>query len=188
MHADLQRLLNDNLLNELTDKPLERLRSIRVELSQAEADISLVRRVTQGRLDIVAHEVEARAGGTEPSDPNVLLFDMPGILADDGAPAPAAGNGARPVSVTDPGRVALALIEILDTVASPSQLSGLSEVAEAGLADLFGGLREFELELSGIRRQLHDRIDSIQDEIARRYRDGEASVDALLRESAAEAD
>jgi hypothetical protein len=34
-----------------------------------------------------------------------------------------------------------------------------------------------------MRRALHDRIDVIQDEIARRYRDGETSVEALLNES-----
>lgn len=188
MHADLQRLLNENLLAELTDKPLDRLRSIRGELTQAEGDISMVRRVTQGRLDIVAQEVDRRsgAGGASPTDPNSLLFDLPDLMTDTNGNAPSAGNGGRAVPVTDPGRVALALIETLDAIASPAQLSGLADVPDPGLSDLFGGLREFELELSSIRRKLHDRIDTIQDEIARRYRDGEASVDALLRDSTGE--
>lgn len=186
MHADLQRLLNPTLLAEIGDKGMERLRSIRTELSQAEGDVSLVRRVTQGRLDIVGHEVERRQGGdgaTSAADPSSLLFEMPDILTDavDGG-SPSSGAG-RPVPVLEPGKVALSMIETLDAVASPSQLSGLDQVADAGLADLFGGLREFELELSSIRRQLHDRIDAIQDEIARRYRDGEASVDTLLQQS-----
>lgn len=183
MHADLQRLLNPNLLTEIGEKPMDRLRSIRAELSKAEGDVSLVRRVTQGRLDIVGHEVQHRQGATTSpgpaTDPTTLLFDMPEILTDTNQSAPSSGAG-RPVSILEPGRIALSMIETLDAVASPSQLSGLSAVTDAGLADLFGGLREFELELSSIRRQLHDRIDGIQDEIARRYRDGEASVDSLL--------
>lgn len=198
MHADLQRLLNPNLLAEIGDKPMDRLRSIRTELSVAEGDVSLVRRVTQGRLDIVGHEVDHRQGGAAGSgsvaDPTSLLFEMPEILSDQHPDhgqgsdrsqgvAPSSGAG-RPVSVLEPGRVALSMIDTLDAVASPSQLSGLSDIGDAGLADLFSALREFELELSSVRRQLHDRIDGIQDEIARRYRDGEASVDSLLNRAA----
>lgn len=189
MHADLQRLLDANLIADFSDKPMDRLRSIRVELAAAEGDVSFVRRVTQGRLDIVGHEVERRSGNA-PADvdlnnPSSLLFEMPDILADapQGGPGPRnAGAMGRSVPVMEPGPVALGMIESLDTIASPSQLSGIQAVDRAAMADLFDALREFELELSSIRRELHDRIDTIQDEIARRYRDGEASVDALLQE------
>ncbi len=170
---------------------MERLRNIRIELTEAEGDVSFIRRVTQGRLDIVGHEVERRAGGTEAIpglDPSsALLFDMPGILTDadtSGSGARSGGarsGGGRAIAVLEPGRIALAMVDQLDGIASPSQLSGVQDVDEAQLADLFGALREFEVGLSDIRRQLHDRIDTIQDEIARRYRDGEASVDALLQ-------
>ncbi len=165
---------------------MDRLRHIRIELTEAEGDVSFVRRVTQGRLDIVGHEVERRAGGTS-ATPNVdpssaLLFDMPEILTDPAAPAGSQRAGAaRAITVLEPGQIALSMVEQLDGIASPPQLSGVQEVDEATLADLFGALREFEIGLSDVRRQLHDRIDTIQDEIARRYRDGEATVDSLLQ-------
>jgi len=185
VHADLQRLLADDLLIEFSAKPMDRLRSIRTELTETEGDVSFVRRLTQGRLDIVGHEAERRAGtpatpGAVAGDdgPTALLFDMPGILTDAGSGSRA---GGRAVPVAEPGPVALALIEMLDGIAAPSQLSGVSSVDAGALGDLFEALREFELELSSVRRTLHDRIDTIQDEIARRYRDGEASVDALLQ-------
>lgn len=189
MHADLQRLLEASLMADFSDKPMDGLRSIRVELAAAEADISFVRRVTQGRLDIVGHEVERRSGGADAEvdldNPSSLLFEMPDILSADAVgstPGPrSAGVVGRAVSVMEPGPIALGMIELLDQIASPSQLSGIQAVDQASMADLFDALREFELELSSIRRQLHDRIDTIQDEIARRYRDGEASVDALLQ-------
>lgn len=38
-----------------------------------------------------------------------------------------------------------------------------------------------EQEVSGVRRRLHAQIDQLQAEITRRYRSGEASVDALLQ-------
>ena len=163
---------------------MDRLRGIRTELTQAEGDVSFVRRVSQGRLDIVGHEVTRRAGTSRPPtdgrDPSGLLFEMPEILTDSVGAGRKPGGG-RPVAVLEPGRIALAMVETLDGIISPSQLSGIQGIDEPELADLFDALREFELELSHVRRELHDRIDTIQDEIARRYRDGEASVEALLR-------
>lgn len=203
VHADLQRLMADEILADLRSKPLPRLRGLRVELSQAEGDVSFVRRVAQGRLDIAGHEVGRRetngsASGNGQSGPPAvdasgILFDMPDILTD---PARRAGFGAdgsladdevtlprRNVEVNEPGPIALELFEKLDRVASPQALSGVEAMSSADLADLFDRLRSFEVELSGIRRSLHDRIDTIQDEIARRYRDGEATVDTLLNDS-----
>ncbi len=189
VHADLQRLLDPNLLTNFGDKPMDRLRAIRLELAAAEADVSFVRRVTQGRLDIVGHEVERRSGANasdvDVDNPSSLLFEMPDILADDPSGSPPGPRSAaavgRAVSVLEPGPIAMGMVEFLDGIASPPQLSGIQTVDQATVADLFDAMREFELELSSIRRQLHDRIDTIQDEIARRYRDGEASVDALLQ-------
>lgn len=185
VHADLQRLLAADLLADFGTKPLDRLRNIRVELTAAEGDVSFVRRVTQGRLDIVGHEVDRRSGADTGSANDdaaaTLLFDMPDILTDAASQPARGGAGGRAVPVLEPGQLALSMVEELDEIASPSQLSGIQAVEQAELADLFGALREFEVELSSFRRELHDRIDTIQDEIARRYRDGEASVDALLQ-------
>lgn len=165
---------------------IDRLRSIRGELSAAESDVSFVRRITQGRLDIVGHEVDQRAGTAKPAaagDPSKLLFDMPDILTDADGPTGQrkSGGSGRAVAVLEPGEIALSMVEELDGIVSPSQLTGIQAVGQAEMADLFDALRQFEIELSSIRRELHDRIDTIQDEIARRYRDGEASVDALLQ-------
>lgn len=180
VHADLQRLLADDCLKGMTDMPLDRLRGLRVEASAAEGDVSFVRRVAQGRLDIVGHEAKRRAGGEAPNAAQVddLLFDMPDILTDPAVDG--AGRTPRAVPVLEPGKIALGLVDDLNKIASPSDLSGVANLDKGQLADLFDSLREFEVDMSAIRRQLHDRIDSMQDEIARRYREGEASVDALL--------
>jgi len=204
MHADLQRLMAPEMLTDLRAEQLPRLRDLRVQLTQAEGDISFVRRVTQGRLDIVGHEVgrrdrgAAETGGESADGPNALsastlLFDMPDILTDadqvrsDKTVMPADLEDvphtmpSRMVQVLEPGEIALALIEDLDQVASPRDLARVEQVTQGELADLFDRLRTFEVDLSSSRRTLHDRIDRIQDEIARRYRDGEATVDSLLQ-------
>ena len=188
MHADLQRLLADDLLADFANSPMDQLRRLRVDLTRSEGDVSLVRRITQGRLDIVGHEVGRRGRATTDDqaapagDPSELLFDMPEILADSSTPGGNRSAGAARLNpVSDPGPVALSLIGSLDGIASPNELSTVGELGSDVLARVFDGLREFEIELSSVRRRLHDRIDTIQGEIARRYRDGEATVDALLQ-------
>ena len=187
MHADLQPLLADELLADVGTRPLEDLRQVRVDLTRAEGDVSLVRRITQGRLDIVGHEVGRRGRDLSdpppeaPADTTALLYEMPEILSDPGPSQHRSAGAGRLTPVAEPGPLSAALIEQLDAVASPNDLAGVAELAGDVLVEVFERLRAFEVELSGVRRALHDRIDTIQDEIARRYRDGEASVDALLR-------
>ena len=41
-------------------------------------------------------------------------------------------------------------------------------------------LQAYERRVSDLRRALFDRIDAIENELTRRYRTGEASVDTLL--------
>lgn len=181
MHADLQRLLARDLLPDVTAVPLDDLRSLRAECSGAEGDVSLVRRVAQGRLDIVGHETRRRAGATD-AEPELsgLLFDLPDILSESRAGTPAPARSGRQVVIDEPGVVARALIDELDQAATPSQLGSLTSMNDDELSRIMDTLRDFELELSTTRRRLHERIDSIQGEIARRYRDGEASIDSLL--------
>jgi hypothetical protein len=177
VHADLQELLANDLLPDVTAVPLDDLRSLRTRCSEAESDVSFVRRVAQGRLDIVGHEIRRRAGAAD-AEPEIsgLLFDLPDILAE----TPSAGSGGRQVAIHAPGVLAQTLVVRLDTIASPDELGSLDHHSDDKLAALMDSLRDFEVELSATRRRLHERIDAIQNEIARRYRDGEASIDSLL--------
>ncbi len=179
----LEKVLGDDLLEGLTARPIEAIRALRIECAQVEADVSLARRVVQGRLDIIGYEARRRNGDTDAADalPG-LLFDLPSLMTDEPRPAgQPTMPGARQVSINAPGEVAAALVERLDAVASPGKLTGVGNLSDAELADLLERMRAYESELSTVRRRLHDRIDTFQAEIGRRYRDGEASVDSLLR-------
>ncbi len=178
MNEQLDLLLNDNLLADVMARTLPELRSARVAAAQAENDVSLVRRVAQGRLDIVGHELQRRAGvvGDEADVPG-LLFNLPEILSSDSV---GSGSGGRAVVVSDPGPIALSLAERLDRIASPGDLSGVDQLEDGSLRMVFERIGDIETELSSVRRRLHDRIDAIQAEIGRRYRDGEASIDTVL--------
>ena len=182
VHPDLQRLLARDLLPDVTAVPLDDLRSLRIECSKVESDVSLVRRIVQGRLDIVGHETRRRSGAAAADsgvDMSGLLFDLPDIMADS-PPGGGPGSGGRKVLIDEPGVVAQALIKTLDSTLTPGELGSLVDLDDDELATLMETLRDFEIELSTSRRRLHERIDSIQSEVTRRYRDGEASIDSLL--------
>lgn len=175
----LDTLLAPEALVNLTTRPIAELRELRVACTRAEGDVSLARRVAQGRLDIVGHEVQRRAGAVDgEAQLTGLLFDLPDILADGEHPS---GNpSGRPVDVNAPGATALELVARLDSAATPAQLSSVTDLGEGELRELFERIRGFEVELSAVRRQLHERLDAIQSEIGRRYRDGEASIESFL--------
>ena len=72
------------------------------------------------------------------------------------------------------------MIAELDAVVSSSQLSSLSDIDDVQLAEAVVALDAQERLTSKRRRALHEVIDSLTAEITRRYRTGEATVDALL--------
>lgn len=179
MNEQLDLLLDDDVLTGIEGRDLPDLRSARVAAAQAENDVSMVRRISQGRLDIVGHEMQRRSGAvSDEADVPGLLFSLPDILSD--SVGGSGGGSGRPVIVNEPGPIALSLVDRLDATVSPGDLSGVDRMDDGSLRMVFERLGEFESQLSGVRRQLHERIDAIQAEIGRRYRDGEASVDSFL--------
>ncbi len=174
----LSTLLADDALADIGTRPIGDLRSYRYQASQVESDVSLVRRIAQGRLDIIGHEVQRRKGSSEPAALDDLLYELPDILAD---PTEASAPSGRAIEINDPGVTAATLGTRLDAAISPGELSGVGELSDLRLDESFVRVSDMEQELSGIRRQLHDRIDAVQQEIGRRYRDGEASIESFGR-------
>ncbi len=178
MTDPLDALLADDALADLGTRPIGELRSFRYEAGRVEGDVSLVRRIAQGRLDIIGHEVQRRKGNSEPGQMNDLLYDLPDILAD---PSEASAPSGRAAEIYEPGPVAASLGSQLDAVISPGELSGVGDLSDDLLDQAFARVSGMEQELSDLRRQLHDRIDAVQAEIGRRYRDGEASIESFGR-------
>lgn len=186
--ADLDRLLDPAYMEGVGSRSMDELRTARAELQEAEGALSYVRRIVQGRLDIVASERQRRAGGNEPaaapggpSDGSVgdLVEHLPGILADSGVRG---GIGVgRPPMQLDPGEDAAGLLADLDRQVDPGRLTDLPSLSDGDLAGLTEELAGIERQLSDHRRALHERIDAMQAELVNRYRTGQASVDSLLQ-------
>ncbi|MEU9284194.1 AmfC protein [Streptomyces sp. NPDC048275] len=178
---------------------LPALRTLRRDAQRDEADLSYVRRLLQGRIDILRAEL-ARRGGLRAQGSGS------GLGVDSGA-----GSGSRGAAVVESGGVPSVverLPEILTdaparyrssarhvTVGTPHgeeyrrlasdmlsevELSDLKARTDDELGAGMGRLVRYEQQVSRRRQQLQRTADDCSAEIARRYREGEAQVDDLL--------
>jgi hypothetical protein len=155
---------------QLAELGLPELRALRLRARREEADLSYLRRLFHGRIDILQAERRRRAAHDAE-----LLDQLPHILADGPASQRAS---ARHVTLGPPANEEYRRLaeELLAEVA----LSDLTALDDAELQDALRCLAEHETRLSQWRQALHRTADDCGAEIARRYRAGEARVDDLL--------
>jgi hypothetical protein len=177
MAADLDVLLDPGYLGDLTTRPMEQVRAMRTECQEVETGLSLLRRMVQGRLDIVGLELTRRAEGGDPADLTDLIARLPAVLSDR---THAPGVGRLP-QLMAPGELPTQLEAELDEIVDVARMSDLPALDDGALRALADELDAYEHKVSGQRQALFDRIDALQAEITRRYKTGEATVDALLR-------
>jgi hypothetical protein len=159
---------------------LPELRALRRDAQRDEADLSYVRRLLQGRIDILRAELARRGRGPVPASVPApvdasLVERLPEILTD--APA-RQRSSARHVTLGTPhseeyGQLAAAML-------AEVELSDLEARTDLELSTAMGRLIRYEQEISGHRQRLQRTTDDCSGEIARRYREGEAQVDDLL--------
>ena len=171
MTPDLQRVLLPAYVSRVGDLTTDDLRAMRQECTDLENGVSFVRRLAQGRLDLLAAETTRRAEGNG-GDLSDLIASLPELLSD-GVRAPASGRVSE--DLDPPDHVVDPLSERLDAVAAPSALSTAAELSTDQLAAIVLSLRRFEDDLSTSRRSLHATIDTLNDELARRIAAGEAA-------------
>ncbi len=175
----LDRIANPAYVADLTERPLEDIRAMRTECQEIENALSYVRRMVQGRLDIVGGEFKHRREGGSGGDVHDLLHRLPEFLIDGGGNR-SSGTPRPPQSDVSSADVIGHFEAGLERVMPASDLSRLAERDDNQLARMVEALEDFENDVSQRRHDLHTRIDQLQAEITRRYRSGEASVDTLL--------
>lgn len=162
-------------LQGLESWPLDELRSRRDEATVVETGLSYLRRIIQGRLDILLAEQRRRESGEQESLTE-LVDQLPSILSEH---VHAPGLGRLP-ALMGPGELDEGLQARLEEAMPEGRLAGVTDVDEAELSSAGDRLVELEREVSGLRRSVFDVLDRLQEEIVRRYRTGEATVDSLL--------
>ncbi|WP_206309551.1 ABC transporter substrate-binding protein [Streptomyces sp. A0642] len=149
---------------------LPELRALRRDSQRDEADLSYVRRLVQGRIDILRAELARRR---DPESPVVdrlseILADTPSLHR----------SSARHVTLSTPRSDEYRKLAA-ETLAEV-ELSDLDARTDEELHTAMGRLVRYEQQVSRRRSRLQRTADDCSAEIARRYRDGEAQVDDLL--------
>jgi hypothetical protein len=173
--VQLDDVTNPAYLEGLEGWPVAQVRARRDEALEVETGLSYLRRMVQGRLDIVLAEESSRRQG-QAGDLGDLVERLPGILGDR---VHAPGLGRLP-ALMGPGELDAELEERLDSLLPASRLDSLDELEQAELASASSGLESLERSVSSQRRAVLDVLDRLQEELVRRYRTGEATVDSLL--------
>jgi hypothetical protein len=172
----IDRVLAEDYLAGLTEAPLADVRSLRAEAEQEEADLSYIRRLVQGRIDIVRAELARRTGGGEGS----LVDSLAQVLSDQTRGSAPHGMGRH--NTVEPTRVD-AHQRYVETLVADVDLSDTTARTDEELNHALEVLAAEEQVVSAKRRQVQGVMDALSAEVTRRYRDGEANVAELLPEA-----
>ncbi|MFE5209065.1 aerial mycelium formation protein [Streptomyces sp. NPDC056600] len=160
--------------------PMAEIRALRRRALAEETDLSYLRRLLQGRIDILRAELGRRGpGGGAGQGPAVelgpVMERLPEILRDAPARHP---SSARHVTFSAPRseEYRREAAGMLDEVG----LSDLAARTDVELRVALARLVRHERGVSSRRQDLQRTADACGAELARRYREGEAQVDDLL--------
>lgn len=141
---------------------LDEIHAMERECLEVETEVSYIRRLAQGRIDILEAERDRRAAGGSLGD---LIAALPEILADDGPNTAVANTRAQSLLAPAAG---IEWNRGLERLVSDATLATLPTLSDAELQATLGQLRELERDLSTRRRALHGVIDGLTRVIAQR--------------------
>jgi hypothetical protein len=163
-----KRLLDPQFVAGLDARSLDELHAMKSECADIENALSYLRRLAQGRIEILEAERARRERGGSVGD---LVKDLPRILS---------GESARPsvvdtrVPPPDTPAVELHWPDGREALVVDTTLANLPVISDEELTSTLDRLREFERELSDTRRQMHGVIDTLEREITARQVAGTA--------------
>jgi hypothetical protein len=168
----IDKVLAEDYLAGLAELPMTDVRSLRDEAGQEETDLSYLRRLLQGRIDIVGAELAHRGGATG----HLLVEELPQILGETNR-MPARGLGRfQAVEPSNAGST-----RRLEEQIAGIDVTGVGDRNEDSLRALLDELQETETRISERRRAVQEVFDAASAEIIGRYREGRADVGELLR-------
>jgi hypothetical protein len=180
LDPELTRLFAPDYLKGIKERSLDEVRAMRAECQDVEEVESYLRRVVQGRLDVV-HSFLAHTVG----DLDSAVSELSSIIGS--GPARPSGYGRLP-SQMSPDMEKVDLTREIDEVLNAEGIGKLPTMSEDELRAIGDRLTVLEQRISDERRTLHERIDALQAEIVSRYKTGEATVDGLLVPRAPQSD
>jgi hypothetical protein len=171
----IDRIIDPAFLEGVEEVSLEQLRQMRDECHEVEKELSFERRLSHARVDILSAELERRSGGGSAD----LIARLPEILASEERRVPETPLPARAPDFSVPRNADIPRRRIEEIVGEQT-LARLGQISADEIRAIIASLNEHESGVSTRRRQVHEVMNAIQEEIVRRYRTGRADPSAVL--------
>ena len=169
-------MLEPQFIAEIEAISLDELRRRRGICDELDAELSYYRRLLHGRMDLLSFEMRRRRG----EETRSLIEALPDILSDpNGAEGPSHFLVPKNLPV-DPPDFPSAGRRPIDRVLADDFLTHLPTIDDEELEAIHVMLTDAERKVSGERRAVYEVLETLTGEVARRYRDGLASVTELL--------
>ena len=176
-HDRLAHVLAPDYLAGITTVSMDELRAMKDECQSLETNVSLNRRVVQGRIDIVGEVLRSRKDeGEDDVDVATLVERLTDILSER-TRTPGVGRLSQQLAPAEDDFDTSEVDELLPA----GRLDTLTASSDEELQTLLDALVALDHDISARRKALFERIDALHDEMVRRYRTGEATVDSLLQ-------
>jgi hypothetical protein len=169
----IDRVLAPDYVTDLERLDLTEVRARRDDAAQEETDLSYLRRLLHGRIDIVKAERQRRVEG----GPRPVVERLVEILSDNAVGSAPAGSGRH--QTLEPSR-AEAHRRHVEALVADADLSDVGSLPADRLDLALHTYTAEEASVSQRRREVQQVVDTLNDEIGSRYRAGSASVDRLL--------
>ena len=163
----IDRIRDPAFLEALHNLPLDDLRQRRDDCMAELEYLSLLRRLLQGRAEILRAELVGRAAGEDRTD---LVEHLTTILSDDEHEHPLTSRGEA-VRVGVPEEEMLIARRRVERLASDAGISDPTTLDDAALGEAIELLATEEHAVSDARLQVIGILDTLQDELKRRYKE-----------------
>jgi hypothetical protein len=158
----LERVLAPAYLSDLAALDVAALHAKKAECVELETEYSFVRRLAQGRIDIIEAEQRRRSTGGSMDD---FIANLSKVLADDG-PRPNQSHGRLAQQLTPSPDIRWT--RGMEHLVGDATLARLPDLSDEELDEALSQLKELETEVSATRRQLHDVLRVLEHELAER--------------------
>lgn len=159
----VDRILDPAYVDSGTERSEAELRTMRDEAVEVETEYSYLRRLAQGRIEILEAERDRRARGAPLSE---LIESLPRILSDHDTTRPEPSKTRVPALLA-PKKLS-GYTRGLERLVEDSTLANLPTLSDDELDESIEQLRALEREVSELRRRLHGVVDALGEQLAAR--------------------
>lgn len=168
----IDQVLDPEYISDIESIPLDDLRTRRSTCDDLDSELSYYRRLLHARMDLLAFEMKRRSG----EETRTLIEALPDILSDgaDGGSSHFTVPKALPL---DPPNIPMDGRRPIDRVLGDDFLTHLPDIDDEELDDIQLMLSDAERNVSEQRRSVYEVLETLNAEVARRYRDGIVSLE-----------